>query len=83
MIVTLTDDEIELACLHAARRLARAICRGAKAAEGGAQPADDQRGEADFIGAMAEMAVAKVRGVYWSGLAKLGANDAGDGIEVR
>lgn len=79
-VVALTEQEMLLACQHAAARYVAAVSRRARGTEGAAQP--PERTMTDFLGCMAELAACKARGLYWTGAAGLGAADAGP-VDVR
>lgn len=77
--IKLTPEELALGAMSAVMRHIRALKEGRTGVN--QQPAHLQW-QVKIEGALAELAVAKARGLYWSGASYRGASDA-VGIEVR
>lgn len=80
MRITLSPNEMRLACHHGVERYVSAMTRGANPKPNVDQP--DNRMEVDLLSCMAELATAKALNVYWSGVEGINAPDVG-GYEVR
>lgn len=80
MRITLSPDEMRLACHHGVERYVSAMTRSANPKPNVDQPIN--RIEVDLLSCMAELATAKALNLYWSGVKGINAYDVGE-YEVR